>query len=71
MYDAPSAATDLARNVPLSAGAMYLTFVSEYGAVIVTTLAIVFGVMQIVMRVREHRAIMRKNKEAADVSNRE
>lgn len=63
----PTAASDIARNVPLSAGAVYLTFISQYGTAIVTTLAIVYGCMQLFMRWKEHRAIMRKNKETADV----
>lgn len=52
---------EVARNAPLTLGAMYLSFISEHGAVIVTTLAIIFGAMQIVMRSLEHRAIMRYN----------
>ena len=62
MNDAPSAATEFARNVPLTGGALYLSFISQYGAAIVTTLAIVYGVMQMTLRILEHRAIMRKNK---------
>ncbi|CAB1282954.1 Phage Holin [Xylella phage Cota] len=62
MNDAPSAATEFARNVPLTGGALYLSFISQYGAAIVTTLAIVYGVMQVTLRILEHRAIMRKNK---------
>lgn len=59
----PSTATDLVRNVPLTGSALYLSFVSQYGAAIVTTLAIVYGVMQMILRVLEHRAIMKKNGE--------
>lgn len=62
MNDAPSAATEFARNAPLAGGALYLSFISQYGAAIVTTLAIVYGVMQMTLRLLEHRAIMRKNK---------
>lgn len=61
MNDAPSAATELARNVPLTGGALYLSLISQYGAAIVTTLAIVYGVMQVTLRILEHRAIMRKH----------
>ena len=56
-------AHEVARNAPLTLGAMYLSFISEHGAVIVTTIAIVFGLMQMVMRYLEHKAIMRNNKE--------
>jgi hypothetical protein len=62
MNDAPSVTTELARNVPLTGGALYLSFISEYGAAIVTTLAIVYAMMQMTLRVLEHRAIMRKNR---------
>lgn len=63
MNDTPSVATELARNVPLTAGAAYLSFISTYGAAIVTTLAIVYAVFQFALRWQEHRAVMRKNKE--------
>lgn len=63
MYDAPTVTTELARNAPLSAVAVYLSFISQYGAAIVTTLAIVYAIMQMVLRFQEHRAIMRKNQE--------
>lgn len=62
--NAPSLATEMSRNAPLLAGATYLNFVSTYGAAIVTSLAIMYGIMQIVMRTLEHRAIMRRNKGA-------
>lgn len=52
---------EVARNAPLTFGAFYLSFISQYGVVVVTTLALVFGIMQIVFRIREHRAIMRYN----------
>ena len=68
MNGVPSSATELARNLPLTGGALYLTFISQYGAAIVTTMAIVYGAMQIYMRWKEHRAIMRKNKENTDGS---
>lgn len=61
MNDAPSVATELARNVPLTGGALYLSFISQYGAALVTTFAIIYGVMQMTLRILEHRAIMRKN----------
>lgn len=57
----PSAATDLARNVPLTGMALYLSFISQYGTAIVTTLAILYGGYQFWCRYREHSAIMRKN----------
>jgi hypothetical protein len=68
MNDVPSAGTEIARVAPLGFGATYLTFISEYGAAIVTTLAIVYAVLQMVLRVMEHRAIMQKaEKETKDV----
>ena len=66
MNDTPSVVTELARNVPLTGGALYLSFISTYGAAIVTTLAIVYAIMQITLRYREHRAIMRKNEETSE-----
>ena len=66
MINEPSIPTELARNIPLTASAAYLSFMSEYGAIIVTSLAIVFGCMQIVLRALEHRAIMRKHKEKGE-----
>lgn len=54
-----SVATDVGRSMPLAAGAVYLNFISQYGTAIVTTLAIVYGIMQITMRWVEHRRIMK------------
>lgn len=54
---------EMARNAPLIGSALYLNFISEYGTVIVTTLAILYGVMQLTLRWLEHRALMRKHKE--------
>lgn len=61
MNDVPSASVELVRNAPLTGGALYLSYISQYGAAIVTTLAIIYAIMQMTMRVLEHRAIMRKN----------
>lgn len=55
----PSAGAELARQAPLGAVALYMNFVSDYGAAIVTTLAVIYGVMQIVLRIMEHRKIMK------------
>lgn len=63
MINEPSVPTELARNIPLTASAAYLSFMSEFGAIIVTSLAIIFGIMQIVLRSLEHRAIMRQHRE--------
>jgi hypothetical protein len=63
MNDIPSVGAEVARNVPLTAGAVYLSFISTYGTAIVTTLAIAYGVMQMYLRWKEHKAIMRKNDE--------
>lgn len=61
MNDMPSATVELARQTPLVAGAAYLNFVSTYGAAIVTTLAIAYGVLQLILRSREHKAFMLKH----------
>lgn len=66
MNEAPSVGAEIARNVPLSAGAVYLSFISTYGTAIVTTLAIVYAVLQMYLRWQEHKAIVRKNKETSD-----
>lgn len=63
MYDAPSVGTEIARNAPLTAGALYMNFIGQYGAMLVTTIAIVYGVMQMYLRIREHRIYVEKNKE--------
>lgn len=60
---APSLGTDFARNIPLTGGALYLSFISQYGAAIVTTLAIIYGVLQITLRIMEHRALAQKVQE--------
>ncbi len=66
MNEAPSVGAEIARNAPLSVGAVYLSFISTYGTSIVTTLAIVYAVLQMYLRWQEHKAIMRKNKETSD-----
>lgn len=60
---APSLGTDFARNIPLTGGALYLSFLSQYGAAIVTSLAIIYGVLQITLRIMEHRALVKKVQE--------
>jgi len=54
----PSLASEVVRTSPLTAGALYLNFISTYGAAIVTTLAILYAVAQFYWRAREHRKIM-------------
>lgn len=54
----PSVASEVVRTSPLTAGALYLNFISTYGAAIVTTLAIVYAIAQFYWRSREHRKIM-------------
>jgi len=71
MNDAPSVATELVRNVPLTAAAAYVSFISQYGAVIVTSLAIVYGVYQIILRTLEHKLIKDKHRIESDGSKRE
>jgi len=61
MNSAPSAATEFARNMPLTGGALYLSFVSQYGVAIVTTLSIIYAVFQFALRYQEHKAIMSRN----------
>jgi len=67
MITAPSVGTEIARNTPLTAGALYINFISQYGATIVTTLAIAYALMQMYLRWKEHRLLLadRKAKEAA------
>ena len=55
--------TDLVRNAPLTGSAVYLSFMSQYGSAVVTSLAIIYGLMQMWLRYKEHKAIMHKNKE--------
>lgn len=50
-----TATSDLARSTPLVASAFYLNFISQYGTTVVTSLAIIYGVMQIILRFKEHR----------------
>lgn len=46
-------AADAAKVTPLLSAAWYLNFVSQYGAMVVTTLAILYGVMGLVLRGKE------------------
>jgi hypothetical protein len=54
----PSLASEVVRASPLTASALYLNFISTYGAAIVTTLAIVYGIAQFYWRAKEHRKVM-------------
>lgn len=54
----PTLAQEVTRASPLAAGALYLNFISTYGTTIVTTLAIIYGVVQFYWRGREHKKIM-------------
>lgn len=54
--------TEMARSAPLVGSAIYLNFISQYGTVLVTTLAILYGVMQLILRWREHKALMTKHR---------
>lgn len=54
----PNASAELGRSAPLALTAFYLNFISTYGAAMVTTIAIIFGIMQLVFRWREHKKIM-------------
>lgn len=64
----PTVTTELARNAPLGGAAVYLSFISQYGTAIVTTLAVLYALMQFTLRIREHRAIMKKNEVTDDSS---
>jgi hypothetical protein len=59
----PSLASEVVRASPLTASALYLSFISTYGSAIVTTLAIIYAVLQMYWRAKEHRKLM---KEKAD-----
>jgi len=50
----------------------YLNFISKYGTAVVTTLAIAYGILQIVLRVLEHRKIMKAKttQESVDESSK-
>lgn len=54
----PTPSAELGRIAPLTAGALYLNFISTYGAALVTTIAITYGIMQMIFRWREHKKIM-------------
>ena len=54
----PSLASEVVRASPLTASALYLNFTSTYGAAIVTTLAIVYGIAQFYWRAKEHHKVM-------------
>lgn len=54
----PSLASEVVRTSPLTAGALYLNFISTYGSAIVTTLAILYAVAQFYWRYRENKKIM-------------
>ena len=60
----PPAGLELVKQVPLTAVAYSLSFFNQYGALVVTLLAIVYGVMQIYLRRIEHRMIVEKYKGA-------
>lgn len=58
-------AADAAKVTPLLSAAWYLNFVSQWGATLVTSLAIIYGVMGLVVRAKE---IWDKFKEKRNVS---
>lgn len=58
-------AADAAKAVPLASAAWYLNFVSQWGATVVTSLAIIYGVMGLVVRAKE---LYDKFKEKRNVS---
>lgn len=60
------ASSELGRVAPLLAGSFYLNFISQYGSIIVTTIAIVYGVMQMVFRYQEHRKLMKEKVSGSD-----
>lgn len=45
---------EVMRVAPLGAGAVYLQFVSTYGSAILTTLGVVYAIVNITLRIKEH-----------------
>ena len=62
MNDIPSVGVDVMRATPLFSAAGMLTFFDLYGSMLVTGMALAYGVYQFWCRRREHKAIMLKNK---------
>ena len=54
----PTAPSEVMKNLPLFVLAYIIDLLQNYGAVVATVLAIVYGSIQIIYRRREHKAIM-------------
>lgn len=63
--DTPHAGVEFSRvaSVLTTAWAVYAQWITNNGAVVLTTLGIAYAVFQFWARRREHKAIMRKNEE--------
>lgn len=63
MYDTPNAGVEVARtsSIFLAAWAVYADWISNYGAAVLTTIGIAYGLFQFYARSKEHKAIMKKN----------
>ena len=57
----PSAPAEAMKNLPLFVLAYIIDLLQNYGAVVATVLAIVYGSIQIIYRRKEHRAIMEQH----------
>lgn len=65
MNDLPHAGVESARlfSIFTTAWAVYAQWITDNGAVVLTTLGIAYAVFQFWARQREHKAIMEKNQE--------
>lgn len=61
------AAADTVRVAPLGAAAWYMEFVSTYGSALLTTLGIVYAIVNITLRIKEH---LERRKEKKDESSK-
>ena len=57
----PTAPSEVMKNLPLFVLAYIIDLLQNYGAVVATVLAIVYGSIQIIYRRKEHRAIMEQH----------
>lgn len=58
----PSGPVEIGKNSLLLLAAWVIDMLNNHGALLVVVLAIIYGVMQIVFRRREHKAIMTQHK---------
>ena len=57
----PSVPTEVGKNALLFIAAWFIDVLANHGAIFVTLLAITYGILQIVFRTREYKAIMKTN----------